>query len=60
MAQTIVPDFEQHWICVYNSFQSEYSDIVTKYPDAEEVIKQVGKLLSDIVNLSVCTPSEVG
>jgi hypothetical protein len=42
MAQKTVPDFEQHWIYVYNSLQSEYSDIVTKYPDA---IKQVGKVL---------------
>jgi hypothetical protein len=60
MAQKIVPDFEQHWIYVYNSLQSEYNDMVTKYPDAEESIKQVGKVLSDIVSLAGCTPSEVG
>jgi hypothetical protein len=60
MAQKIVPDFEQHWIYVYNSLQSEYSDIVTQYPDAEDAIKQVGKVLSDIVSLAGCTPSEVG
>jgi hypothetical protein len=60
MAQKTVPDFEQHWIYVYNSLQSEYSDIVTKYPDAEESIKQVGRVFSDIVSLAGCTPSEVG
>jgi hypothetical protein len=45
---------------VYYSLQSEYSSIVTKYPDAEESIKQVGRVLSDIVSLAGCTPSEVG
>jgi hypothetical protein len=40
--------------------QSEYSVIVIKYRDAEEAIKQVGKVLSDIVSLAGCTPSEIG
>jgi hypothetical protein len=60
MAQTIVPDFDQLWIYAYNSLQSEYNDTVTKYPDAEEAMKQVGKVLSDIVSLADFTPSEVG
>jgi hypothetical protein len=53
-------DFEQHWLHEYNSLQSEYSTIVNKYPEADCALKQVYKVLGDIVSLSGCTPSSVG
>jgi hypothetical protein len=53
-------DFEQHWLHEYNSLQSEYTTIVNKYPEADCALKEVYKVLGDIVSLSGCTPSSVG
>jgi hypothetical protein len=53
-------DFEQHWLNEYNLLQSEYCSIVNKNPEADCALKQVYKVLGDIVSLSGCTPSSVG
>jgi hypothetical protein len=53
-------DFEQHWLHEYTSLQSEYCSIVNKYPEADCALKQVYKVLGDIVSLSGCTPRSVG
>jgi hypothetical protein len=53
MASAQRPAYEQFWLREYNSLQSEYKDIINKYPDAD-------KVLGDIVSLAGCTPSNIG
>jgi hypothetical protein len=57
---TEVPAYEQFWLQEFNSLQSEYKDIVAKYPEANIVLKQVYKVLGDIVSLARCSPASVG
>jgi hypothetical protein len=60
MASAQIPTYEQFWLREYNSLQSEYKVIVNKYPDADKVLREVYKVLGDIVSLAECTPSNIG
>jgi hypothetical protein len=60
MASAQIPAYEQFWLHEYNSLQSEYKDIINKYPDADKVLREVYKVLGDIVSLAGCTPSNIG
>jgi hypothetical protein len=60
MASTQTPAYEQFWLQEHNSLQSEYKDIVTKYPDADKVLKEVYKSLGITVSLAGCTPANIG
>jgi hypothetical protein len=44
----------------YKSLRDEYRDIVEKYSDAQGIIHQVSRVLSDTVSLAGCTPAHVG
>jgi hypothetical protein len=60
MASAQTPAYEQFWLREYNSLQSEYKDIVTKCPDADKVLREVYKVMGDIVSLAGCTPANIG
>jgi hypothetical protein len=60
MANAQIPVCGQFWLREYNSLQSEYKDIISKYPDADEVLREVYKVLGDIVSLAGCTPANIG
>jgi hypothetical protein len=60
MAEVAVSRFERYWQKEYNSLRDEYRDIVEKYPDAQGIIHQVSRVLSDIVSRAGCTPAHVG
>jgi hypothetical protein len=60
MADMPVANFEKHWQHELNSLREEYKDIVKDNPDEEGSVKQVAKVLGDIVSLAGCTPANVG
>jgi hypothetical protein len=60
MADMPVSQSERYWQKEYKSLRDEYRDIVEKYPDAQGIIRQVSRVLSDIVSLAGCTPAYVG
>jgi hypothetical protein len=53
-------DYEEFWTNEYEALRCESKDIVTKSPEAGDVIQRVLKTLSDIVSLASCTPKKVG
>jgi hypothetical protein len=60
MASITDHEFERQWDSEHDSLRQEYKNLVCKYPDASDIIKQVIKVLSDIVSLAKCTPVCVG
>jgi hypothetical protein len=60
MALVTEPIFERQWDSEHDSLRQEYKNLVNKYPYASDIIKQVIKVLSDIVSLAKCTPVYVG
>jgi hypothetical protein len=51
---------EQFWLQEVKNLQASYKSIVAKYPDADDVLQQVYKVLGDLVSLAGCTPARVG
>jgi hypothetical protein len=51
---------EQFWLQEIKNLQTSYKSIVAKYPDADDVLQQVYKVLCDLVSLAGCTPASVG
>jgi hypothetical protein len=51
---------EQVWLQVAKILQTSYKIIVTKYPDADDVLQQEYKVLGDLVSLACCTAASVG
>jgi hypothetical protein len=60
MADVPVPGLRQYWTQNLASLKSECHAMTNKYPEAASVVQQVCKVLSDIENLSGCTPTKVG
>jgi hypothetical protein len=60
MASVTEHEFERQWNPEHDSLRQEYKNLVSKYPDASNIIKQVIKVLNDIVSLAKCTPVCVG
>jgi hypothetical protein len=60
MASAQIPAYEQFWLREYTSLQSEYKDTISKYPDAERVLRDVYKILGGIVSLAGFTPANIG
>jgi hypothetical protein len=60
MALATEHNFEWHWNSGHDSLTQEHKNLVNKYPDANEVIKQVIKVYIGIVSFSKCTPEHVG
>jgi hypothetical protein len=51
---------ERHWLQEVKSLQASYRGIVAQYPDADDVLQQVYRVLGDLVSLAGCTPKSVG
>jgi hypothetical protein len=60
MAKRNLGDYKKYRIHKSESLRSDYGDIVQEFPDAKPVIKEVDKVLQDIVCLVGCTPASVG
>jgi hypothetical protein len=51
---------ERYWLQEVKNLQASYKNIVTQYPDADDVLQQVYRVLGDLVSLAGCTPISVG
>jgi hypothetical protein len=60
MADVPLPGLRQYWTQNLASLKSECHAITKKYLETASVLQQVYKVLSDIENLSRCTPTKVG
>jgi hypothetical protein len=50
---------ERYWLQEVKSLQASYKGIVAQYPDADDVLQQVYRVLGDLVSLAGCTPTNV-
>jgi hypothetical protein len=60
MADVTEPGFRKYWREKLSSLKSQCHDITKKYPEADSIVQQVYKVLSDIKFLAKCTPAKVG
>jgi hypothetical protein len=60
MGDVPVPGFQKYWTHKLASLRSECHAIMNKYPEADSVVQQLYKVLSDIENLARCKPTKVG
>jgi hypothetical protein len=52
--ENLLPIFyEKFWTQILKSFKPEYLDVVQKYPEADHVMKQVDRVLKDIVTWGI-------
>jgi hypothetical protein len=57
---TEVTVHERYWLQEVKGLQAAYKGIVAQYPDADDVLQQVYRVLGDLVSLAGCTPTNVG
>jgi hypothetical protein len=60
MADIPVPGYQSFWTGKRKTFKSEYRNLLEQFPDADELLKQLFKVLCDIEDVAGYTPASVG